>query len=46
MSVTEFKGRTKGESEKKLIKLYQSCDFKLIDKKKTDMVADISDLYF
>ena len=46
IGVTEFKGRTKEESQKKLIELYQTCGFKLIDKKSTDMVADISGLYF
>ena len=46
IGVTEFKSRTKEESQKKLIELYQTCGFKLIDKKSTDMVADISGLYF
>ena len=46
IGVTEFKGRTKEESQKKLIELYQTCGFRLIDKKSTDMVADISGLYF
>ena len=46
IAVTEFKSRTKEESQKKLIGLYQTCGFKLIDKKSTDMVADISGLYF
>ena len=46
IGVTEFKGRTKEESQKKLIELYQTYGFKLIDKKSTDMVADISGLYF
>lgn len=46
IGVTEFEGRTKEESQKKLIELYQTCSFKLIDKKSTDMVADISGLYF
>ena len=43
---SEFKNRTKDQSQKKLIELYQTCGFKLIDKKSTDMVADISGLYF
>ena len=42
----EFKDRNKKESEQQLIKFYTDCGFKLINKKKTDMVADISGLYF
>ena len=41
----EFKDRNEKESEQQLIKFYTDCGFKLINKKKTDMVACISELY-
>jgi GNAT superfamily N-acetyltransferase len=44
-SSKEFKNRTKEQSKKKLIQLYESCGFKSINKDGTDMVACISELY-
>mgnify|MGYP006160327603 CR=1 FL=1 len=41
----EFKDRNEKESKQQLIKFYTDCGFKLINKKKTDMVASISELY-